>query len=270
MVGCMCQVNHLREIVVKLIQRVTTMAGAALFMVFSMSASALVEEGCLGGSNTICISETVFENLEGSGVQYSVTNNQELPIWAFGVSNSAHPEEVSAATALPGWRSMYVTQSDWDAGEVAFTFSMLVGPTPEIQGFHKVTPSTWYSGFDANGGSIDLAGVDFLAGVSDLEGILETLPEEVYLGSFASLFGTEESNVTLFWRGDIQQAVSLGVGETLSDFYLYNAEPESGFTTFAPGAIISTSVAAVPEPATYVMFLAGLGLLGFAHRKQQA
>jgi hypothetical protein len=36
----------------------------------------------------------------------------------------------------------------------------------------------------------------------------------------------------------------------------------SGYTSFA--------VTAVPEPATYAMFLAGLGLLGFARRAKQA
>lgn len=45
----------------------------------------------------------------------------------------------------------------------------------------------------------------------------------------------------------------------------------SGTDTFSFGGDLSNvSVSAVPEPATYAMFLAGLGLLGFARRAKQA
>lgn len=46
----------------------------------------------------------------------------------------------------------------------------------------------------------------------------------------------------------------------------------SGHNFYLDNIVVNTnaSVAAVPEPETYAMFLAGLGLLGFAQRKKQA
>lgn len=71
----------------------------------------------------------------------------------------------------------------------------------------------------------------------------------------------------------------LGVGESASWTTTFGSAPGS-FKPFqlqtvnqngnGPLNTVGSLVQAVPEPETYAMFLAGLGLLGFAARRKQA
>lgn len=81
----------------------------------------------------------------------------------------------------------------------------------------------------------------------------ELSPRDVYdIAFFSSGSGAPSSFATgTMWAGDIWGGTAL---------YL-----SSAFVTRSPGA-----VSAVPEPATYAMLLAGLGMLGFAARKRGA
>ncbi len=66
-------------------------------------------------------------------------------------------------------------------------------------------------------------------------------------------------------------------GTQLQQFYAYGRQPDnaylapnaSPYTLVEAGALLSGSfsIAVVPEPETYAMFLAGLGLLGFMSRR---
>ncbi len=93
------------------------------------------------------------------------------------------------------------------------------------------------------------------------------------LGTFESLFGTEDTSVNIYWHIQGSDANPFNSG-TLNGFF-FDANIASQFTAFGTdGTVLATSVgasvAAVPEPETYAMFLAGLGLLGFASRRKKA
>lgn len=95
-------------------------------------------------------------------------------------------------------------------------------------------------------------------------------------GSFATLFGTDPAVNFYFlsdYGGEFGNDDWSIVDETDPSFY-FNTDAASDVTAFNSGAQVvfttsSSSVAAVPEPETYAMLLAGLGLLGWAKRRQQ-
>jgi len=78
---------------------------------------------------------------------------------------------------------------------------------------------------------------------------------------------TTEENIVSF--GDVWTSFNmtsfLDVGKSLAGFGVYGCSG-CGVPTFADDFTINT---AVPEPETYAMLLAGLGLLGFAARRRQ-
>ncbi len=91
------------------------------------------------------------------------------------------------------------------------------------------------------------------------------------LGSFESLFGTTENKVNLYWNWlyGYPGTVPLENGQALGDFFWEFGEPASNMIAFGlDGKIIASSILAVPEPETYAMMLAGLGLVGFSARRK--
>lgn len=99
-------------------------------------------------------------------------------------------------------------------------------------------------------------------------------------------FTTDTANFEVYWNSDLVTTIIPGITSSNShNWQGFNTELTSitGDNTLAFvaagtedvfGASIDTvsltAVAAVPEPETYAMFLAGLGLLAFASRKRQA
>lgn len=73
-------------------------------------------------------------------------------------------------------------------------------------------------------------------------------PYSQYVYDISGWNGTDTINLSGFW---------LGQG-SISNIAIWNSADEGG----------GGSVAAIPEPATYAMLLAGLGLVGFAARRK--
>ncbi len=90
-------------------------------------------------------------------------------------------------------------------------------------------------------------------------------------GSFAELFGTDPVVNFYFLSLDNTSQLTLFPDETDANFF-FNADIASAATAFGASANVLhttvSSVSAVPEPGTYALLLAGLGLLGFAKRRQ--
>lgn len=174
--------------------------------------------------------------------RYQITNKSGQEIFMFGVTNSdaqkAYSEEGSYFTRVDSeyysyWQGQTITKAEWDTRDGQF-------------GAFRA----------ADGGG---AGSEMYRLTSKK------------LGTFESLFGTEDTSVNIYWHiqgSDINPFTS----GTLNQFYWTDSLPQSQVTVFGiSGQILSTSVtAAVPEPETYAMFMAGLGLLGFASRRRKA
>ena len=99
-----------------------------------------------------------------------------------------------------------------------------------------------------------------------------TLPYEVLLNGI-SIFNGAASGTS--WSQNLLSGLSLLEGNNTLTFNS-RINGISGSLAVDIGAhidnvsVIQTSVAAIPEPETYAMFLAGLGLLGFAARRRQS
>ena len=99
-----------------------------------------------------------------------------------------------------------------------------------------------------------------------------TLPYEVLLNG-NSIFNGAASGTS--WSQNLLSGLSLLDGtNTLTFNSRINGIPNSLAADIGAHidnvSVIQTSVAAIPEPETYAMFLAGLGLLGFAARRRQS
>jgi hypothetical protein len=135
-----------------------------------------------------------------------------------------------------------------------------------------------YDFFPGNGSYVDLDGSSFVSGVLSRD--VDLIGGMTYLLSF-DLAGSQ--------RGTLAETVHVNFGSaaatyTLDSTSLFSTHALS-FTPVANGTyslsyldvsgdnrglfLDNVSVAAVPEPKTYAMLLAGLGLLGFAARRKK-
>lgn len=211
---------------------------------FSVPAMAGVP--CLEGENNVtCVTEREADTntVDVESVEYTVENNSGDRLFAFGVTNDTPFDKsnpIYTSNSNEGWDDSYISQSTWDSNERYFFFSETSESKPT---------NRWISGEKPEESAEEGA---------------------TYLGSFAELFGTEDDYVAFFWNRTLA-GTPLNDGVTLGSFFL-GAPVNSDVSTFGVnGNVISTSVvSSVPEPETYAMFLAGLGLLGFASRKRNA
>ncbi len=234
--------------------------GVAVIGLFTtFSASALADDDCLGGVNTVCFEENELTLFGDPAVEYIATNNTDTSLFGFGVTNDAEYNDYDIDTRTSageeGWGSTYLSQQDWDNGFGYFSFYPPKGV--EQQQLDFLFNETWITG-EAPVSTPDRP-------------IKEPLPGTVYLGSFEDLFGSDDTHVSFFWNRNIDNP--LEPGEVSDNNFLQFAFENSEATAFgAGGGVVATTLptTAVPEPETYAMFLAGLGLLGFASRKKQA
>jgi len=228
---------------------------AGVFSSFSITAAAIVSEpvpSCLAGDiNSVCIQEAQYDGDDGvleGAVQYTISNNSDDRVFAFAVTNIL--EKGFAYDQHDGWDSRYYSKSEWDNGRSLAFYTVPEGSESSELALHWRTGDEDQPQFDSHLGDVD-----------------------EYLGSFESLFGTAEidNGVSIFWNGGLDND-SLINGVTLSNNYLLESNPFSEAVALgATGNTLVTSAAAtapVPEPETYAMFLAGLGLLGFTARRR--
>jgi len=162
--------------------------------------------------------------------EYQIYNGSTSQIFAFGVTNDS---TTSVSDTLSGWSSQKISKSLWDSGPY--------------------------------GSSIFFNNQIWLTGTNSIKGYPA-------LGSFESLFGNQAQSVNFYWNEKLGTD-SLVTGVTLSGFK-FTGPTASNVAVFGTGGTLLSqtplNTAAVPEPETYAMFLAGLGLLGFASRRKQA
>lgn len=209
---------------------------------------------CIDSNTLICITETNTNETVTIGAeqvylsQYSVTNNSEDRVYGFAVTNSVGLGADNLDQPA-GWEAATLSTARWESPSEYFTFN---------NGMRK-----WLSGpFDFGGGK-HLGGFD-----------------ELFVGDGAE---SVADNVNFYWNYGTSDN-PLNSGATLSGFNFYGL-PESSFAAFdANGDIIAasittsvvdlgvlpdpgTNVSAVPEPETYLLFLAGLGILSMTNRR---
>lgn len=245
---------------------------ALLGTLSSFSSIAMADGHCLDGNTITCITEEEI-NFNGPAVEYTIDNQSGERLFAFGVSNEIMYGDTD--TFNFGWNSEYFSAKAWDGGMGMFTFWN--GPQPQegndiINGFKQLPPygpsKVWMSG-TAESNPYPYLGLEFAQPLDCLGDCKIMEPEIVYLGSFASLFGTEDSGVAFYWNEN-EAYTPLNDDVELDNFFL-SSQPNSDFSTFgALGNVVTTSVAPIPEPETYAMLLAGLGLVGFVARRKKA
>jgi hypothetical protein len=218
-------------------------------------------------SGQICINEAAVDGAPIDEQQsfYQIINNSGSQIFGFAIYNK-DASNVTTTTDESGWSGVTISSNQWKSRGHVITFD---------------NQSKWYTGvFDDNSPS---------------------LLEEDHLGSFETTFSeTFDENfpdatvgANFYWNNAAKPSSSSGAstpltnGTSLSQFYyrggydggsrfvaydLNGAQIEvssnltlSSLTTATP----DVSVSSVPEPNTYIMFLAGLGLLGFMSRQKQ-
>ncbi len=221
---------------------------------------------CTSGDTVICLSETYdpvqSERYGSNQSYYSVTNNTNQRIFGFGVTNSSSNPAYISDKYQGAWSAATLSQGQWDAGAIAFGSKTSAGESQ----------LNWVSGTESINGSSAL-------------------------GSFAQLFGKSTNTngdplyVNFYWNFKnyymLDAGATIGVNypgsgwRTNGQFY-FQGLPESTATFFSQsGSVIDsttpsatdpffglqpTSIAAIPEPQTYLMFAIGLGMIGLARK----
>jgi hypothetical protein len=160
--------------------------------------------------------------------QYVITNNSvdKEFIYAFGVTN---PLAMYAWTDRPGWYATTLSKDEWNEG--------------------RLFQSSWCNDSECTNyetGSGGLSGESF----------------SFILGSFESLFGTEDSYVNFFWT---QENNFISEGSGGKDFY-FSAPPASEYAAFGD-KLIYKSYNNIPEPSS--LALIGLAFVGFVASRRQ-
>lgn len=230
-------------------------------------ATNLTSKLCTSGDTVVCLSETYdpvqSEHYGSNQSYYSVTNNTNQRIFGFGVTNSSGTPAYISYKYQGAWSAATLSQEQWDSGEIAFGSKTSSGESQ----------LNWVSGTQSINGS-------------------------AALGSFAQLFGENTTNngdslyVNFYWN--FKNYYMLDAGATIGANYpgsgwrtngqfYFQGLPESTATFFSQsGSVIASttpsatdplfslnpsSIAAVPEPQTYLMLAIGLGMISLVRKR---
>ena len=171
------------------------------------------------------LQENVISDVNGNWLmnQYVITNNsnrKEDDIYAFALTNSVN---MSAWTTREGWWGMTLSKDEWNAS------------SSRLEGF-------------CNGGNCSV----WNTGLGSSENT-----DDVYLGSFESLFGSAENHVNIYY---VSFGTDIYHGTTSDEFY-FSAPPASEYAVFGRNGRVVYQSLNVPEPGS--AFLLGIALFGF-------
>ncbi|MDD2740684.1 MAG: PEP-CTERM sorting domain-containing protein [Rhodocyclaceae bacterium] len=181
----------------------------------------------------VSLQENVINDENGNWLmnQYHVTNNsliKEHDIYAFAVTN---PLAMNAWTNREGWSATTMSKDEWNAG----TYSRKTFCTPGCMVIQTGSAPT------------------------------DTESSNLYLGSFESLFGTEEIYVNFYWSDD---GDPIQHGDSGKEFY-FSAPPASQYAAFGLSGVVFQSFNNVPEPSLLALFgLAALASLAVTRRRR--
>jgi len=226
---------------------------AAVSVLSMASTNVYADPVCLPSTNAdICVTEQ-STNTFGN---YTIKNDGDIPVIAFGVTN---PTSTDAFTNNPGWTAQAITQTSWDAGQVL----------------------NFYTGDEHYGGQIPFT--DSFAPSGLINKTLDFSWNTKDLGTYASLFGSEETTVNFYWQeaypvirdqGNTELFTLLVSGISANGFQWDNDTTFSNFVAFSPDqgivarTLVTTTPSAVPVPAALPLMASALGLFGIARRKK--
>lgn len=192
---------------------------------------------CLGGTATdgISASNMTFNSFSANDCYGMVAGN----ISGTGNGNNDGPAELNAMNWGTGWTYFASTDEGSGAAFMGLQFSVSA-----VDG----SPGTWtLTGTDTNGGaSLNFpTSLDFAVGLK--------ADSEYALWGFDNAFVNSGANSGTF---NIVFTNNGGQNPELSHLIVFGREAGGG------------TIAAIPEPETYAMLLAGLGLVGFAARRK--
>jgi hypothetical protein len=171
--------------------------------------------------------------------------------------------KVTFTEAVGGGQIAYTVTNQW-AGESIVAFAISTGPVYSPgQAMTSTTQAGWSSQLTSNG-LWQAGGAGFLPGNPFAAYVLENK-------EFAAAFNGVDQNAAIFWLDDKDAGHGISFGETASGFNVFQVFNASDIVvlTASGNAYKSGGItASIPEPSTYALMAACLGVVAVATRRR--